>query len=297
MKLSKNDTELFYKLFYSLLIYVNKKLKVIDGINSRDDLNKLSVNEVKEIRDALYNYPEFIDSFVADNPFNFSTDELKIISSWKHFVKGLFIIFRYLKNYTIFIDDNKTTKVYGVFALNRPFQEIIGPDLPVLVEAVLLPFKDKIIYDSMLEPYPFVFGRGIRKNFNDFYEKAKLNFGIITSLPFTNQKVQKSDVEKLKFYLKNERNREMYWEEIDNLINKNEELLTLYYQEIGKINARKYKKILQEIGITKGWFAIFDGLIIASGITKESVENILKEILPSEKRKLVYIFEQKIKSK
>jgi len=99
----------------------------------------------------------------------------------------------------------------------------------------------------------------------------------------------------LKFYLKNERNREMYLEEIMELKDKNEKLLILYHQEMGKIYARTYGKRLREIGFSDAWFAIFDGFIVASGVTKNDVEKTLKNLLPDEKLKFLYFFQVKKK--
>lgn len=291
MKLSKEEVELFYKLYHSLLAYVNRKFDIVKGINSPRDFKGCPVEEINKVRDGLYKHPELIDSFVVENPLNLSSDELKIISSWKNFVRGRFLIFRYLKNYTIFLEPAKPPKAYGVLALTFTFEEMVGPYLPIMVEAVLLPFSDKIIYDSILIPYRITFGRGICHSFNDAYQEAKSRFGIITSLPFLPEKVEQSDADKLRFYLRSQHNREMYREEIEGLINKNPNLLTLYHQEMGKIHARTYSKRLREIGLTKGWFAILEGITIASGARKDEVEEVLQRLLPPEKQKFVYIFQ------
>ena len=295
MKLSNEDVELFYSLYHSILVYANKKFNMIKGIDSPHDLKKYPVEEINNIRDVLYKHPELINSFVAENPLDFSANELKIISGWNDFVKGKFLIFRHLKNYTIFLDADNPPKAYGVTALNTTFEEMVGSHLPVMVEAVLLPFNDKIIYDSIFSPYSITFGGGIRRSFNDVYQEAKSRFGIITSLPFSIEDVEQNDATKLKFYLKSVRNREMYWDEIDELIDKDPDLLTLYHQEMGRIHARTYRKRLREAGLTNAWFAILEGITIASGTTKDEVERILQTILPTEKIKFVYIFRLKKK--
>jgi len=295
MKLSKEDVKLFYRLYHPLLAYVNKKFEIIEDVDSSGDFKKFSIEEINKLRDRLYKHPELINSFVAENPLNFSTNELKIIGSWKEFVKGRFLIFRYLKNYTVFLDTDESPKAYGVLALNTAFEEMVGSYLPVMVEAVLLPFSGKIVYDGILFPYSMTFGGGIRRSFNDAYQEAKSRFGIITSLPFSTEKVEQSDAAKLRFYLRSKRNREMYWEEIEELINKDPNFLTLYHQEMGKIYARTYGKRLREIGLTNAWFAILEGITIASGATKDEVERILQYILPTKKRKFVYIFRLKEK--
>ena len=295
MKLSREDVELFYKLYHPLLVYVKKKFNIARGITSPEDLKKFPLEEINKLRDRLYKHPELVDLFVRENPLGFSTNELKIINSWENFVKGKFIIFHYLKNYTIFLDEGAPPKAYGVLALNTPFKNMFGPTLPIMVEAVFLPFNDKIIYDSIFLRYSIIFGGGVRRSFNDAYQEAKSRFGIITSLPFTPEKVEQSDADKLRFYLRNKRNREGYWEKIDELINKDARLLALYHQEMGKIHARTYRRRLHQTGLINGWFAILEEITIASGATRNEVDQVLQHILPTEKRKFVYIFQLKRK--
>jgi hypothetical protein len=95
--------------------------------------------------------------------------------------------------------------------------------------------------------------------------------------------------------LKTERNRSKYSQEIADIIAKDPGLLALYHQEMGRVHARTYGKRLRKIGLTKGWFAILEGMIIASGTTKDEVELNLQSVLPDEKRNLVYVFRLKEK--
>lgn len=294
MKLSVKEADLFYKLYYSLLVYANMKLNIVKSLSSPYDIEEIPIEETNKLRVELYKHPELMDSFALENPFNFSDEELELVRSWKDFVKGRFIVLRHLKNYTIFLDPEEPPKAYGVLALRTSFQEIF-PFLPMMVEAVLLPFKDRIIYDSVLQPYLIRFGGGIRRSLNDKYQKAKSMFGIITSLPF-GEKDGWSDADRLRFYLRSERNREIYEEEIESLIGKDPDLLRLYHQEMGKIHARRYGRKLRELGITRGWFAILEGIIIAGGGSRDEVERVLRAILPADKRDFVYIFQLKGKT-
>ena len=100
---------------------------------------------------------------------------------------GKFYIFRELKKYTVFLAAEGPTIAYGVLALSQPFEELIGPHLPVLVETVLLPFKDKIVYDGLLTGYNITFGGGIRRSLNESFKEAKAQHGIVTSLPMSEQ--------------------------------------------------------------------------------------------------------------
>ena len=104
-----------------------------------------------------------IEMFVDVNPFKFSGEEINIVLSWKHQVAGKFFVFRNLKKHTVFLADGGTPVAYGVVALTEPFEELIGSYLPVYAETVLLPFKDKIVYDGLLGRYNIFFGGGIRR--------------------------------------------------------------------------------------------------------------------------------------
>lgn len=293
MLLSPDDSILFFKLYLPLLLYVNSNFKILENIYSANDIRQSDPNNIIKIREQLYNHPELFDLFIHENPFKFSNNELSIIRSWKQFIKKKFIIFRYAKNYTIFIDDTSDDpKAYGVLAITSPLHEMVGSQLPKMVEAVLLPFKNCIIYDSILIPYSIHFGSNIRKVLNNVYQIAKSSYGIITSLPFE-PKVKQSDADKLKYYLKSKHNRELYSNEIRTLINKDQGLLILFHQEMNKIDSKMYRKLLRNIGIDKGWFAMLEGIIIASSITKESLEQVVEQIIPEKKRKFVYIFQLK----
>lgn len=186
MRLSREDGLLFYKLYPALLFYANQKLKLVDELASDFEHYLAVPGELRlKVRNALHAHQELIDGFVQENPANLPPDELAIVSQWKNAVIGGFYIFRYLKQYTVFLDDGSPPMAYGVIAVADPIQDLVGQNLPILTQAVLLPFKGKIIYDGLLSPYRVSFGPGIRKRLNETYKRAKEGNGIITSLPLT----------------------------------------------------------------------------------------------------------------
>ena len=166
------------------------------------------------------NNTDLIDSYVKENPDKLSLDELAIIESWKHRVKGKFFLVAYLKQYAVFLMEADTELAFGVVALSQPFEATVGSHLPIYLETVLLPFKGKIIYDGVIAPYNISFGRGYREGIKESYQQAKAKHGIITSLPFSLESKKQSDEDLLRFYLKNQQNRERYWEDIWDLIGK-----------------------------------------------------------------------------
>ncbi|MBM3313058.1 hypothetical protein FJY70_00535 [candidate division WOR-3 bacterium] len=182
MRLSDPDRKLFYRLLWHLLFYAGEQLEFLPRLPGPEALPQLDAQNWQRLRDELYKHPGLFDSFVRSNPFDFPDEDLAIIRSWKGFVRGEFYVWRYLRSYTVFIGADESTRVYGVHALNKPFEVMLGPVLPVAIQSVLLPFKDMIVYDGLFAGYAIRFGPGIRRMLNEVYREAKAQGGIITSL-------------------------------------------------------------------------------------------------------------------
>lgn len=188
MLLEPNDIEIFFRLHRALMFFVSQRLNVVPlNLASPDDFANVSAELRLQIRNALKDKLELIDAFVAENQFALLADELEIVRSRRHAVAGRFYIFRELKQYAVFLSSTSPPTAYGVVALSQPFEELIGPRLPVLVDAVLLPFKGRIVYDSMLNTYNISFGGGIRRSLNESFKEAKARQGIVTSLPISDE--------------------------------------------------------------------------------------------------------------
>jgi len=296
MNLSAKDADLFYKLTAALLLYVNSRLKICENNTiSIKNFQDWPMKEKVEMRRALYENIQLIDSFVKGNPFDLSSEELEIVKSWKHFVSGSFYIIRFLTNYTVFLDTDNPPLAYGVVGIIDPIDKMFLDPPPIMANACLLPFKGKIIHDGLIGTKNIHFGAGIRKNLNHSYQESKARFGIITSLPFSpsSQRTAEEGAEMLKFYLKSEQNREYYWDEIEELAFKSSGLMNLYHQEMGKIHARRFKKKLREMGFKNTWFAVLQGLIIASAPSKNNLLENLDNVLPAGKAPHVYTFHLK----
>lgn len=290
--LERNDIDLFYKLYAKLLCFVNMQAKVLQPETLfPDSFLALSVKERIKIRDALFNRGEYIDEFIHnESAQEFSNNELEILASWKHFEKGKFFIYKHLKTHSIFLDDSGKGRAFAVSGISDPLDEMF-PYTPFLAEAVLIPFKDRIIYDGLIIGYSVHFGSGIRTGIKSIYEKAKHNSGLITQLPLNaGNRIEKSDVEQLKFYMKNKENRDRYWDKISELSLKNEQLRNLFYQEMGKVNALHFSKQLKRAGLEKKWFGIIDNTVVASGATKDQLHKNIVEIVPKDKVNRVYVF-------
>jgi Domain of unknown function (DUF6398) len=190
MLLEPQDVELFFRLHWMLMFFVNQRLKVIPNeLAKPEDFAVLSPKVQLKFRDALNARLDLIESFVDENSAQLSEDELDIVRSWRHLVAGRFYVFRELKKYTVFLSTTDPPMAYGVLALSQPFEDLIGPYLPVLTQTVLLPFKDKIVYDGLMSSYRISFGPGMRRSFNENFKEAKLRHGIVTSLPISDKRM------------------------------------------------------------------------------------------------------------
>src|ERR1700682_1010168 len=159
MLLEPQDVELLFQLYRSLLFSVNQRLKEApDDIANADAFAVLSPQVRLKVRDALNAHVDLIESFVGENPAHLSDDELDIVRSWRHLVHGKFYVFRELAKYTVFLSTTSPAIAYGVLALSQPFDELIGPYLPVLTQTVLLDRKGVIVYDGLINSYNISFG-------------------------------------------------------------------------------------------------------------------------------------------
>lgn len=180
MQLSPEDAALFFKLMPALQVFANRKLQTVKGLETTEQYQKISNTQRINLRNAVYRESQLIDEFVRVNPSGFSVDELAVVSGWKNFVAGDFMIDRVLKKYAIFVGNKK---VYGVLALTEPFSAVLGGmPLPVYVKTVLLPFKGKIVYDGLIERYNILFGHGAATAVSNTYRAAKQQGKIIESL-------------------------------------------------------------------------------------------------------------------
>ena len=184
MKLPPEDVEIFYEIQPALFSFVNQQRKLFPEIETPEDIKtEADMETFLEIREAAYEDRQLIDQFVRINPYNLPAGHLEIARSWRHFLTDTFCVFRYLKKYTIFLKDTDPPKAYGVLGLNDEIEDILYMKPPVLVQAVLLPFREHIIYDGFIAPYNVHFGGNIKRRLNEDYRIAKERLGVITSLP------------------------------------------------------------------------------------------------------------------
>jgi hypothetical protein len=290
LRLPAVEVARFYKLYHAVLLYTNQRLGLARQVTTLAQLRSMPEQAQYELRAAFYAHRQLLEAFVQENPQHFSAEELALVASWHHGVHGQFYVLRHLQRYTVFLDVQDPPKAYGVLALHDDFADLF-PQVPRLIDTMLLPFHHHITYDGQCRYYNVVFGRGITRRLNDTYQLAQGHSGIITSLPVEAQGVAPCEEEQLKFYLRNARHREMYRDEIHALIQHNPSLETLYHPEMGRVHARSYSGRLRDMGLSGVWFAILEGVPIASGTTRQEVEQAVQRIIPQHKWPFLYTFQ------
>lgn len=284
----------FIDLYGHLLAYVNAEYDEVAGIETYEDLREREDTELRPIRNRLYEEEteQLIAEFVAENPDNLTDDELETVKQWTDYEFGEFVVVRHLEDYAVFLGWEEPPQAFGVKAARHPFEAYWEEEaLPLLVsKAALLPFDERIVTDGWMAIQPIVFGGSISRDIDDAYEEAKHRFGIIETLPAPEEEGETSDAEQLRFYMKNKRNRERYADEIETLKTKSPELEQIYHEELGKARARSLGRELRNLDLNEAHFAIYDERIIASGTSKEQVQQILDEIMPDGKEDHPYIY-------
>lgn len=182
MILPPHDTERFYRIWFAMLSYANQRLKLVRELPASPRDGSIDVQDAYTVASAIWADDALRHAFIDTNPSALPPEDLAVASSWDRRVTGDFYIFRFLKKYTVLIDQHDPATVYGVLGLMSPIEDVIPNPLPTLARMTLLPFEGRITYDGLMAPYNVYFGSGIRGSLNDIYRLAGERGAIITSL-------------------------------------------------------------------------------------------------------------------
>jgi hypothetical protein len=179
-QLSRSECSLFYETWYGLMGFVNERKKVISATIKPVYPNPISDEEVYKVREILWKNPELIDDYL--NTAALSNEKVELLKAWRdHHKKGMFFLVDYTPEYAVLIgvSEQKEDILYGTKGIRRSLSDAMQRVIPVQLETVLLPFKNKIIYDSFMTSMPIGYGEGAKKALREMYENA-LEHGIIT---------------------------------------------------------------------------------------------------------------------
>lgn len=158
--LSHKDCDLFYKLYLGLIEFANNKLKVSSHKKyyQAEAIPPLAIHEIREV---LYNnHLDIIDMFIKKNPYHFTQEELKIVKGFKNGIYDTFIVVEHRKDGTIVAGRGNET--YLIKGLHTKMNEVCHA--PSIAKMLILPFKNEIIYDSIISTMSISIGPNMRND-------------------------------------------------------------------------------------------------------------------------------------
>ena len=183
-QISYSERKMFYETWYKLLDFVNQKLDVVQHKFSLKYPDYHDEILLHKIREKLWANPELIGEFLR-NTDNLSNEEISLLQPWeKHHMKGTFILVKYEPEYAIFMraDKGEDINLYGVKGMTTAIAQSMQLQLPIALETVLLPFGDKIIYDSFMIPHDIRFDTETCEMIESEYKKTRRKSGVILKL-------------------------------------------------------------------------------------------------------------------
>jgi hypothetical protein len=183
MILSPQDSETFFTLWSGIDAHVNARTNTLPGLSTPDQMRKTEPGLLARLRKHLWEHRELLDAFVEENPFSLSREQLGDAELFRHAVVGRFYVERCLKDHAVFVSGGK---VYAVGGLTERIDAILfraaGAKQALMVDATLVPFRGRIVWDGIVSLYNISFGPGTRRVFKDEYVRAKGRGELITSL-------------------------------------------------------------------------------------------------------------------
>ncbi len=179
--LSTESAALFYRAWGALLTWVNEERKVVPPFPPPTPGRPIAPALANQVRKVLWGDDALREKFLAEGAASLGSAERDLIASWHHRVSDDFIIFKHLKKHSIFMGKG----IYAVLGIFTPLEEML-PELPTLVSATLLPFRDVIIIDGILETRgpQIIFGGGMKRSLKTEYDAARHAGMVRTRLPF-----------------------------------------------------------------------------------------------------------------
>jgi len=173
MRVSEEAAWHFIDLYTPLLYWAGRERGVLPDNMTFAQFGKTNHALKAKCRDAIYTPRSLLAVYLAAHP-DLPAEDRATITAWERYVKGTFVILRYLKKYAIFLGTDEPPRAYAVRALTTSFDEMIPPyALPHMCETVLLPYDDGIVCDGLIASQNLVIGSNMRRNMNADYQQMK----------------------------------------------------------------------------------------------------------------------------
>ncbi|MFB6223422.1 MAG: hypothetical protein ABEH86_07095 [Haloarcula sp.] len=138
MMLDLESEDRFLNLYAHLLVYVNNRFDVVEGVETVDDISERDTGELLPLREHLYeeDTAAIIEAFVDQNPADLSADDLDTVAGWTDYEYGEFVVVRHLSDYAVLLDWDDPPRAFGVKAVRMSFRDLWPEQrLPVIERA------------------------------------------------------------------------------------------------------------------------------------------------------------------
>lgn len=181
MRMPLKDARQFFEVMMPMLHWVNET----KGVNIVYADENISSQEANALLRIVWERPEYIDEYLAERGDALSQKARRTLSKWRrYFVKGPFFIERFTNTGAIFISVREG-QVYLVSGITSDIEDGLDEHtLPCVVKTALIPYKEKIIYDSTMQVIPEILNSEAKEALAKVYESAKKCDRIIKTLPF-----------------------------------------------------------------------------------------------------------------
>ena len=181
MVISKEQGDLFYKLWLPLLSYANYKYCIVNDFAADVPSKGISPEKASKVADRIWDDVSILDEYLEICSEEMSEEEMDIVNGWKKAVRGTFVVDRHLRKGSILVSADK--KVYLVKGIYSSWREMLGNlPMPQMVEATLIPFQGEIIHDGLVHPYGVCMGKNLADEAKNIYLNAKNRNEICTCL-------------------------------------------------------------------------------------------------------------------
>jgi hypothetical protein len=175
MILTSKERKVFWKNWLSLLAFVNDVHEIDGKFGHPNDPVGINTITGYNISERLFSDINIIDEFIDANTI--IGEDKELLLSWKKYIKSTFIALKQLRKYCVLYDE-KSKNWYGINGITTSLEETI-PVLPCIIKTTLLPFNDKIIYNSFMENQNIIIGKNMERELLEEYIKAKVENRII----------------------------------------------------------------------------------------------------------------------
>ncbi|MBB4079789.1 hypothetical protein GGR28_002416 [Lewinella aquimaris] len=231
-------------------------------------------------RQSVYGNPELIERFLASEAGDgLSEKQRRKVRNFSTVKQGKFFLVKQYKKYAVLMDDYT---LYGVVGTCKSPEAAVEAELPVLVEAVLRPFDDRIVVQELTVAE----ANGNLPSRSDIeyeFKQIKDVRGITETLDPRMLEKQASPAtqraeKQLRQYLKSAATRDKHQDDTKKILDKHPELYDVYMQMYSKLSARAIKKELKANGVRERHFAVYNNSVVAVAATRSELLEQLSDL-------------------